>query len=69
MPAEGTDSRAEARRRKILAQGLDRLNHITLGSGKDGVSRSLRFDGQEQPSRQASLTPAASGNFVSTAAT
>lgn len=56
--------RAEARRRKILEQGQDRLKHITLSlnSTSSGVSRSLDFSGEDLD-RQSSQkpTPAASG--------
>ena len=65
-----TDSKAEARRQKILARGQERLSTITGGGSspekepaKEGsVSRSLNFDSAES-SHAASdkMTPAASG--------
>lgn len=61
MAATARESGTEARRRKILERGQERLKHITLG-GKD-VSRSLNFEGEDPPARQSSLTPAASGRL------
>ncbi len=59
-----SESRAEARRRKILSKGEERLKNITFGldSASGGVSRSLDFGGEDLD-RQSSqgLTPAASG--------
>lgn len=55
------ESATEARRRKILEKGQERLKHITFGSGSGSVARSLSFGEEGAPDRQPSLTPAASG--------